>query len=160
MEDMSDGCFDSPYPYALKHNPFAYYGGQCASNVVDLSQLDADLSGETPNFVWIIPNMCNDGHDCSVSTSDQWLAKVVPKIIDSAAWKEDGMLFITWDEDDKKSGPNRIPLVVVAPHLRHYQIAAYYDHYSLLATIQDQLGVKRLGEAVDAQPIEDLLHPS
>src|SRR3954447_3256780 len=48
MEDMSEGCFDSKYPYALKHNPFAYYGGQCSSNVVDLSQLDADLAGNTP----------------------------------------------------------------------------------------------------------------
>src|SRR2546428_810785 len=27
MEGMTKGCFDSPYPYALKHNPFAYYGG-------------------------------------------------------------------------------------------------------------------------------------
>ena len=42
MEDMSDGCFDSPKPYALKHNPFAFYGGRCPQNVVDLSQLDAD----------------------------------------------------------------------------------------------------------------------
>ncbi|HEY8952064.1 MAG TPA: alkaline phosphatase family protein, partial [Candidatus Dormibacteraeota bacterium] len=27
MEGMTNGCFNSPYPYALKHNPFAYYGG-------------------------------------------------------------------------------------------------------------------------------------
>ena len=156
MENMSDGCFDSPYPYALKHNPFAYYGGQCPPNVVPFSQFDADLSGETPNFVWITPNLCNDGHDCSESTSDQWLAKVVPKIIDSAAWKEDGMLFITWDEDDKQSGPNRVALVVVAPNLKSHQTNANYDHYSLLATIEDRLVVKRLGEAANAQAIEDL----
>jgi hypothetical protein len=156
MEDMSNGCFDSPYPYALKHNPFAYYGERCPSNVVPLSQLDVDLSGETPTFVWITPNLCNDGHDCGVSTSDQWLAKVVPKIMDSTAWKEDGVLFITWDEDDKQSGPNRVALVVVAPNLKSHQTNANYDHYSLLATIEDRLVVKRLGEAANAQAIEDL----
>jgi hypothetical protein len=70
MEGMSNGCFDSPEPYALKHNPFAFYGGQCPPNVVPLSELDADLAGDTPNFVWITPNLCHDEHDCSVSTGE------------------------------------------------------------------------------------------
>ena len=160
MEDMSDGCFDSPRPYVVKHNPFAFYRGQCPSNVVPLSQLDADLSGETPNFVWITPNLCNDGHDCDVGTSDQWLAEVVPKITESSAWKEDGVLFVVWDEDGDKHSKSpegsRVALFVVAPDLTSHQTDAYYDHYSLLATIQDRLGVERLGEAVDAQPLDDL----
>ena len=159
MEDMTDGCFDSPNPYALKHNPFAFYGGQCPSNAVDLSHLDADLSGDTPNFVWITPNLCHDTHDCSVGTGDQWLSEIVPKIMASAAWKEDGVLFIVWDEDDKKSGPNRVPLIAVGTNLKEHQTDTHYDHYSLLATIQDRLGVKRLGEAANAQAIEDLFQP-
>jgi hypothetical protein len=155
MEDMSKGCLDSNYPYALKHNPFAYYGGQCPSNVVPLSQLDADLSGNTPNFVWITPNLCHDEHNCSVNSGDQWLSEIVPKIMDSGAWKDDGVLFVTWDE----SRSYRVPLIMVAPNLKEHQTDAYHDHYSLLATIQDQLGVERLGEAVDAQPLEDLFEP-
>jgi hypothetical protein len=157
MEDMSDGCFDSKAPYALRHNPFAYYGGQCPADVVPLSQLDEDLSGETPNFVWISPNLCHDEHDCGVDRGDQWLAETVPKITGSAAWKDNGVLFIVWDEDDDKNSTiNRVPLIVVAPNLKSHQTDAHYDHYSLLATIQDRLGVERLGEAANAQPIEDL----
>jgi phospholipase C len=156
MEDMTGGCFDSQEPYALKHNPFAYYGGQCPSNVVPLSQLEADLSGNTPNFVWITPNRCHDEHSCSVSEGDWWLSEIVPKIIDSEAWTDDGVLFIVWDEDDKESGANRVPLIVVASNLKKHQTDAYYDHYFLLATMQDRLGVKRLGEADNAQAIEDL----
>jgi hypothetical protein len=156
MEDMSNGCFDSPYPYALKHNPFAYYGGQCPSNVVPLTQLDTDLSGETPNFVWITPNLYHDTHDCSVSSGDRWLSEIVPKIMGSEAWKEDGVLFILWEEDEEESGPNRVPLIAVAPDLKEHQTDAHYDHYSLLATIEDRLGVKRLGEAADARATEDL----
>ncbi|HZB82856.1 MAG TPA: alkaline phosphatase family protein [Rubrobacteraceae bacterium] len=160
MESMTNGCFDSPEPYALKHNPFAFYGEQCPSNVVSLSELDADLSGgNTPNFVWVTPNLCHDEHNCNVSTGDQWLAEIVPKIMDSAAWKDDGVLFIVWDEDDKASGPNQVPLVIVAPGLEEHQTDVYYDHYSLLATIEDRLGVPRLGEAANAQAIEDFLEP-
>jgi hypothetical protein len=104
--------------------------------VVDLSQLDADLSGETPNFAWITPNLCHQGHDCSVSSGDQWLAEIVPKITESDAWKQDGVLFIVWDEDEKKSASeNRVALLIVAPDLKEHQTDAYYDHYSLLATI-------------------------
>jgi hypothetical protein len=160
MEDMWDGCFDSKTPYALNHNPFAFYGGDCPSNVVPLSQLDADLAGDTPGFVWITPNMCHDGHDCDASEGDVWLSEVVPKITESTAWKEGGVLFITWDEDDdkhsKRSDSNRVALLAVAPDLKSHQTDAYYDHYSLLATIQDRLGVERLGKAVDAKPIDDL----
>jgi hypothetical protein len=169
MEDMTKGCFHSKKPYKVKHNPFAYYGGQCPSNVVDLSELEADLSGNTPNFVWITPNLCHDEHSCSGSEGDQWLSEMVPKIMDSAAWKDDGVLFIVWDEDDnkadrksyKKTGElpassDRVPLIVVAPNLKSHQMDTYYDHYSLLATVEDRLGVGRLGEAIDAQSLNEL----
>ena len=66
------------------------------------------------------------------------------------------MLFIVWDEDDKNAGSSRVALIAVAPNLKSHQTDAYYDHYSLLATIQDRLGIKRLGEAANAQAIQDL----
>ncbi len=158
MEDMGpEGCFDTSKSYGLNHNPFAWYGGQCPDNVVNSSQLDADLSGDTPNFVWITPNNCNDTDKCGVSTGDQWLGEIVPKITESEAWKKDGVLYIVWDEDDdKKSTINRVPLIEVALNLKSHQTDVHYDHYSLLATIEDQLGVQRLGESVNAQPITDL----
>ena len=56
---------------------FAYYGGQCPFNVVPLSQLEPDLSGETPNFVWITPNLSHGGHACAVSAGDRWLGEAV-----------------------------------------------------------------------------------
>jgi hypothetical protein len=69
------------------------------------------------------------------------------------------VLFIMWDEDDKHSESNRVALFVVAPKLEIQWTDTYYDHYSLLATIQERLGVKHLGETVSAQPIEDLFQP-
>ena len=154
MEGFTGDCFRSPYPYALKHNPFAYYGGRCPSNVVSMTSLAPDLIGTTPQLSWITPGLCNDGHDCGVRTADRWLSSVVPQITSSAAWQQNGVLLITWDEST--TADSRVPLLVVAPHLRG-QIATTMDHYSLLATISDQLGVDRLGQAAQAASLHDQL---
>jgi hypothetical protein len=156
MEGMSAGCFDSPYPYAVKHNPFAYYGGSCPSNVVPLTTLDHDLAGDTPRFVWITPDMCHDGHDCSGDQPDQFLSQLVPKILASRAWKDGGVLFLTWDEGES-SGSNRVLTLVAAPDLKAHQTAAPHDHYSLLRTVEDRLGVPPLGRAAAATPFSELL---
>ena len=152
MEGMSGGCMSSGDQYALKHNPFAYYGS-CPANVVDASALQADLVGSTPRFVWITPNLCNDTHDCPVATGDGWLRNEVGLITASPAWLHGGVLLLTWDEDD--SGP--IATIVVAPTLKAHTSAVYHDHYSLLATIEDRLGVPRLGNAGGATPFNEVL---
>jgi hypothetical protein len=154
MEGMTRGCMDSPAPYALKHDPFAYFGG-CPPNVVPLTALDADLAGDTPGFVWITPDLCHDGHDCSSRRADDWLAGFVPKILASAAWRDGGVLLVTWDEDDGSSG-NRVPAIVAAPDLTSHSTSRPHDHYSLLATVEDRLGVPRLGEARQATPLSEL----
>jgi len=113
MEGFTGNCFDSPYPYALKHNPFPYYGDVCPPNVVPMTDLVTDLNSNPPWMSWITPGLCNDGHDCGVQTADRWLSEVVPQITSSSAWKKDGVLFITWDESS--AGDSRVPLLVVAP---------------------------------------------
>ena len=153
-EGFTGDCFNSPYPYALKHNPFAYYGGTCPANVVPMTDLATDLNGDTPQLSWITPGLCNDGHDCGIRTADQWLSQVVPQITSSPAWRQDGVLFIAWDESSAADG--RVALLVVTPSLRG-QIATPLDHYSLSATISDQLGVPRLGEAQQAASLSQQL---
>jgi len=156
MDGMSRGCLESPGPYAVKHNPFAYYGGGCPSNVVPLTALDTDLAGATPRFVWISPDLCHDGHDCSSRQADDFLSDLVPKILASAAWRDDGVLLLTWDEDDGNGG-NRVPAIVAAPRLASHQTSRPHDHYSLLATVEDRLGVPRLGRSKQADPLAELL---
>jgi hypothetical protein len=154
MEGMTTeaGCMRSPYPYALKHNPFAYYGGGCPSNVVPIEALDADLAAETPNFVWITPGLCHDGHDCAVDVAGAWLDGLVSRIVSSDAWRSRGMLFIVWDEGDGGDS-NLVPLIVLTKDATATRIETQYDHYSLLATIEDMFGLPRLGAAGTALPI-------
>jgi hypothetical protein len=158
MEGLtSAGCLRSPYPYALKHNPFAYYGGSCPKNVVALEVLDADLARDTPSFVWITPGLCHDGHDCALAEAGAWLEDLVGRIVASPAWRDHGALFVVWDEGDGRSSV--VPLIVASPDIESRRVSGDYDHYSLLAAIEDRFGLSRLGAAKDARPLTDLLPP-
>jgi hypothetical protein len=155
MEGMSNGCYRSPYPYALKHNPFAYYGGTCPAEVVPFANFAGDMGGDVPRFVWITPDLCHDGHDCSNSVVNAWLAQTVPTILGTSAWGDNGVLFITWDEGEDSA--NSVLTLVIHPDPLLHRSDRSYDHYSLLATIEDDLGLPRLGAAAQATPIDDLL---
>ncbi|HVB77053.1 MAG TPA: alkaline phosphatase family protein [Candidatus Nitrosotalea sp.] len=157
MESMTEGCYDSPAPYALKHNPFAYYRGGCPANVTSLSALAGQLrSGTAPRLVWITPNLCHDGHDCSTAVADAFLSQLIPTILASSAWRQGGLLLITWDEAEGDT-TNRVPCLVVAPHLLAQSSSRPYNHYSLLATVSSYLGVPALGQAALATPFTDLV---
>src|SRR5579859_8113554 len=107
--------------YAARHNPFVYFHSiidspDCNSNVVNLNQLPNDLASEdsTPNFVFITPNLCDDGHDGPCKTgqpgglvsADLFLQKWVPMIMASEAYRRDGLLIINFDEAGATIVPN------------------------------------------------------
>jgi acid phosphatase len=158
MEGLtSAGCLDSAVPYDPGHNPFAFYGGRCPSNVVPFTSFAADLGGNmTPLFSWISPDMCHDQHNCDVSVGDDWLRQTVGLITQSKAWSANGVLFVVWDEDDHTAN-NRVLSLVISPHQGHKVSSQPYTHYSLLATIEDLLRVGRLGNAAQAKPMSDLV---
>ena len=73
-------------PYAVKHNPAAYYTGlrgdcpawTCRWGRRAAGRSSSDLTGGTlPAFSFVTPDLCNDTHDCSVATGDAWLQVVV-----------------------------------------------------------------------------------
>jgi hypothetical protein len=150
MEGMgAGGCLDAHYPYAVKHDPFAYYGGACPANVVPYAELAADLRSGDERFTWITPDLCDDGHDCSTAHADAWLAGAVPAILASPGWKSGGVLFVTWDEDDG-SASNRVATLVVTPRSAANADDRPLTHYALLATIASLLGVPAPGAAASA----------
>lgn len=156
MEGMTNGCYSNTYPYALKHNPFAYYGGACPSQVVNFSHFAADMrQPEVPRFVWVTPGLCHDGHDCSTGAGDQWLSQTVPLILATDAWKNNGLLLITWDEGD--GSDNHVLTLAIQPNRVERASAKAYNHYSLLATVEDRLGLARLGRAANATAMTDLV---
>jgi hypothetical protein len=149
------GCIDSPLPYDPGHNPFAFYGGGCPPQVVPFSSLASDAGNGDVRFSWIGPDICHDQHNCSVATGDDWLRATVGMITGSSSWKPGSVLFVTWDEDDGSSS-NRVLTIVLKAGYGHAQSLVTYNHYSLLATIEDLLGLPRLANAASAQPMTDL----
>jgi acid phosphatase len=76
-------------------------------------------------------------------------------ILNSPAWQENGLLVITWDEGEDSS--NSVLTLVIHPHPLMHRSSRPYNHYSLLATIEDRFGLRRLGLASKASPMTDLL---
>jgi phospholipase C len=136
--------------YAKKHNPAAYYtqiAGAYRHDAVPLGRpsggaLARDLrrNGLT-RFSLIVPNLCNDEHDCSIASGDRWLGRWVPLILDSPAYRSGFvLLLITYDEGN---GPdNRVYTVAANPSIRPGTIiSTSLNHYSLLKTSQELLGL-------------------
>jgi hypothetical protein len=162
MEDMPSPCYtgDSSGQYVKRHDPFMYFAGvrdnpAMCSQVQPLRALFHDLRyGPVPNFVWITPNLCNDGHDCGTSSVDGFLHSFVPDITGSLAFKDHGALFIVYDEGTTDKGccgvahGGRIELVALGPGIPgSSMITATATHYSLLRTIEDGLRLPHLGHA-------------
>jgi phosphatidylinositol-3-phosphatase len=162
MEAMPSPCFvgDNGKLYRQKHNPFIYYNNvrndpaRC-NKIVPFTEFAADLqSNSLPDFVWITPNMCNDAHDCPIDAGDAWLRDWVPQILASPAWKDNGALFITFDEGSTNAGccqhaaGGRIATLVVSPLVQPgFRSDVPYTHYSLLRTIEAAWGLPLLGKA-------------
>jgi hypothetical protein len=155
QESMTDNCAaKSSGLYAVKHNPAAYYRNvACAAQDVPL----ADPPDISARFTFITPNLCNDMHDCSVAKGDAWLARWVPKMLDSSQYRSGTTaVFITWDED---SGPNQIATLVIAPSTpRGTRSATTFNHYSMLRTTEEMLGLPPLGEASKAASMRSAFH--
>lgn len=100
--------------YATRHNPFMYFHAvtddeaNCKAHVVELAGLDHDLQtlASTPNYVFITPNLCSDGHDSGCANGDagglvgidDFLKKWIAKIMASPAYRKDGLIIVTFDE--------------------------------------------------------------
>lgn len=146
--------------YVKRHNPPAYFTAVASAyktrsvpmGTVASGALATDLrTGDLPKFAFLTPDLCNDEHDCDVSTGDAWLASWVPAILASPAYQAGNTaLFVTYDEDDNLAA-NHVYTVVVAPSVRPGTSAPdRFDHYALLATMEDMLGLPRLGSAAQA----------
>ena len=159
--------------YDVNHNPFVYFDDvtqrnnpqapRCLQHVRPYSELQTDLINDTvARYAFITPHLCDDMHDaCAplndpILQGDTWLSTEVPKILASQAYRNNGVLFITWDESDSVDGP--IGMIVLSPKGKGagYSNTIAYDHSSTLRTVQEIFGVTPLGGAATATDLRDL----
>jgi hypothetical protein len=179
--------------YVTRHDPFVYFheiidnAGYCSAHVAPLgspsgtSGLAADLASAatTPNLSFIVPDVCDDGPDfpctneqsgsSALADTDAFLETWVPRIEQSPAFQDDGLLAVVFDEAstsdssaccNETPGPNspspgingpgggRTGGVLVSPFIQAgTKVATGYNHYGMLGSIEDLFGLPRLGMA-------------
>ena len=172
--------------YAARHNPFVYFHSiidfpTCQENDVDLSRLPEDLmrASATPSYAFITPDLCSDGHDETCANPalpggfagiDAFLSEWVPRIKESAAYRDQGAILVTFDESasgaqsccNEPSGPNtpnnggpefgsgggKVGAVMVSPCIQPGTVTQNaYNHYSFLRWTEDDFGLEHLAYA-------------
>jgi hypothetical protein len=133
--------------YAKKHVPVLYFRNVLARpawlrNVVPLSRL---APRRLPDFALVIPDLCHDMHDCPVRVGDAWLRRFLPPLLEAP----ETAVFVTFDESYGRG--NRVPALALGPLVRPgSRFAPALTHYGLLRTIEDGLGLPRLGRSARA----------
>ena len=193
------------YNYAAKHNPMVFFtdtnGGNdtsttnpLAANYAPLQQLEVDLAdNKVANYNWITPNQYNDQHSglsagfagltgdsAQIKVGDNALARLVPMIMSSKAYKDGGVIILWWDESEADGETNDIADdfnhtigEIVISDLAHpnenglpYASPVDMTHSSDLRTMQNIFHVKAnsktspyLGDAANATDLSDLFAP-
>lgn len=150
------GC--SSGQYARKHNPLPDFTNVPAALNQPFTSFPSNFS-QLPTVSWVVPNLCNDMHDCSVSTGDTWTKNNLDAY---AQWAKanNSLLIVTFDENDCwflcgifDYNGNKIPTVIYGAHVKTGNYGDSLNHYNLLRTIEDMYGLRRAGNAASATPI-------
>ncbi len=175
-ESMPSNCDKSNSgEYAVRHNPPVYYTSLsgCGSKDVPYTQLATDLAGNAlPAFSFITPNLIDDMHDGTIAQGNAWLASHLPAILNSPEYQAGTTaVFVTWDEgsggypiedcDDTTVTDTscKVPTIVISPTTpAGTKSGTFFDHYSLLGTTEQLLGLPKLASASSATTMTAAFH--
>ena len=187
------------YNYAAKHNPMVFFtdtnGGNNATpanplstHYAPLQQLQIDLANDTvADYNWITPDQYNDMHtaltggfqgktgdEANIAQGDNFLSVIVPLIMASKAYQDNGAIIIWWDETESdgvaKDNPDdfahTLGEIVISP-LAHpnssgvpYTSPVNLTHSSDLKSWEELFHLQPLlGDAVNANDLSDLFVP-
>ncbi len=170
--------------YAQKHNPVAYFqpvaeGPELASLIKPYDAFAADLARQAPNVALIVPNQCHDGHgltichdrDRLIADYDAFVRDAVTAILASKNFTRHSAIVVTFDEGARTLYPdapisdiaratggadNHIATIVATSCGAPARDATRYDHFSLLATIEDGFALPRLRKSAAAKTMDNL----
>jgi hypothetical protein len=130
--------------------PFLYFAGQTGH----VHPLTAFSAAAPPAFAFVAPDLCSDAHDCPVATADAWLARFVPPLLSLPRTA----VFVVFDEGSTNvGGGGHVPALVLGTAIRsHVRSEQASNHYVLLRTIEDALGLPPLGASAHVQPLKGI----
>jgi acid phosphatase len=136
MESMPAPCLAvNDGRYVARHNPWVLVRGEeadCRRNDVALAALYPDIdAGKLPNVGFVVPNNCNNAHDCPLSVADAWVNGQVRRIMRGPDWKAGRLLIVlTADEDDRRED-NRLLTALLARQLSSTRVDTPMSHFAL-----------------------------
>jgi len=153
--------------YVRHHNPFSFFSDVVNSNVQKLNLVPAthflsDITNHAlPDFSLLVPDNAHNGHNGTLAQADSWLQSHLPPLLNSAAFKQDGILIIVFDESaesDTAHGGGHVAAVVIGPHVKPgFKSTALYQHQNVLRTALQAIGVSSYpGAAASASPMKDM----
>jgi len=146
-QSMTAPCApNGPGRYAVKHNPAVFFSDLAAVCAARDIPYPSFVPATLPAFTFITPDLCHDMHDCPVRTGDNWAAAHVPELLARGA-----IVIITFDEG--AAGSQNVYAAVRGPGVTRGVRTAFFDHFSLLAGLEDHFGVGRLGRARGIAPL-------
>ena len=154
--------------YAVKHNPWPYFTDAAEraacmrfdvpSGTPDRGALHDDVAaGRLPTFSLLVPDLCNDAHDCSLQSADRWLRSWLSAITVGEDFRAGRLLLlVTFDEDDNDSG-NHILTVLMHAALLGTTIRPRFDQYALSGLVSRLVDAPPLRHAASATDLEAVL---
>jgi hypothetical protein len=145
--------------YAVRHNPWAYFVDERAAcqqhdvpaGTPSSGALHDDVTaGHLPTFGLLVPDVCNDAHDCSLRTADRWLDSWLDVVTAGQDYRRGRLLVVvTFDEDDHDAG-NHILTVFLHPRLQQTTIGTRFDQYAVSGLVSRLVGAAPLRRAGSA----------
>jgi acid phosphatase len=143
--------------YAVRHNPWAYFTGsgeraRCASDDVPFTAFPAAVAaGALPTIGFVVPNVCDDAHDCPLATADDWFRRLMAAVFAGPDWRSGHLaVVLTADESDLSDPANTVLTAVLHPSQHGHVVSAPLTHYSLTRLCEDVAHVPHLHEAAVA----------
>jgi hypothetical protein len=149
--DGYTGCQSGKY--YRKHNPWVNFTNVPSSSNLRYSDFPSIYS-TLPSVSVVVPNICNDMHDCSVGTGDAWLKSHIDSYVQWAK-TNNSLLILTFDEDDRSQN-NQIPTIFVGQHVKTGNYSEQVNHYRVLRTIEDAYSLPYAGNSASQSPITDI----
>jgi len=153
----SSVCTANGTRYTRKHDPWTDFSNLDHLDERPYSDLALDEAASTlPNLAFVIPNNCDNSHDsgCTVAFADAWLAANVPAMLDALG--PNGMLVLTWDEDDFSASNHVLTVFVGPPVLPGYLSPNFISHYTVVRALCETLGLRPFGLAANEPSITDV----
>ncbi|KAK9388574.1 phosphoesterase family-domain-containing protein [Lipomyces mesembrius] len=141
--------------YVRKHNPLIIYdsianNASRVDNIKNFTTFYNDLHNkQLPQWMFITPNMTNDGHDTTVDVAGRWTRNFIQPLMNNTYFWNNTLILITFDENETYTIQNRVWALLMGgalpKSLQNTTDATFYDHYSEIATVEANWDLDNLG---------------